>query len=40
MYEMPTPVFKVTEEKYFKMSSTENFKKSTEALKHLTVKTS
>ena len=25
MYEMPTPVFKVTEEKCFKMSSAENF---------------
>ena len=25
MYEMPTPVFKVTEETYFKLSSAENF---------------
>ena len=25
MYEMPSPVFKVIEEKYFKMSSAENF---------------
>ena len=29
MYEMPTLVFKVTGEKYFKMSSTENFIQST-----------
>ena len=29
MYEMPTPVFKVTEEKYFKMLSAENFIQST-----------
>ena len=29
MYEMPTPVFKVTEEKYFKISSAENFIQST-----------
>ena len=25
MYEMPTPVFRLTLEKYFKMSSAENF---------------
>ena len=29
MYEMPTPVFTVTEEKYLKMSSAENFIQST-----------
>ena len=29
MYEMPTPVFKVTAAKYFKMSSAENFIQST-----------
>ena len=29
MYEMPTPDFKVTEEKYFKLSSAKKFIQST-----------